>query len=77
MASNHPPSAEDYAQAGLPWFAFSGKDQAALPADKPLAKLFKEMTGATLPGSQDVEAGALVKLGPGASADRVDARRQL
>ncbi len=75
-APNHPPTAEDYAQAGLPWFAFYGKDQAALPGGKPLkrvkslAKLFKEMTGATLPGSQDVETGAPVKLGPAAQGHR-------
>jgi hypothetical protein len=75
-APNHPPTAEDYARAGLPWFAFYGKDQAALPGGaplkrvQPLAKLFKEMTGAILPGSQDVETGAPVKLGPGAKGHR-------
>lgn len=75
-APNHPPTAKDYAQAGLPWFAFYGKDQEALPGGeplrhlKPLAKLFKEMTDAILPGSQDVETGAPVKLGPGAQGHR-------
>ena len=75
-APDHPPTARDYARAGLPWFAFYGKDQAALPGGKPLervkplAKLFKEMTGATLPGSQDVETGAPVRLGPGAKGHR-------
>lgn len=75
-APNHPPSAQDYARAGLPWFAHYGRDQAALPGGVPLkrvkslAKLFKEKTGACLPGSQDVATGVPVKLGPGADGPR-------
>jgi hypothetical protein len=75
-APNHPPTAKDYSDAGLPWFEYYGKDQAALPGGAKLAgvksvgDLFKKMTGATLPDSQDVEIGAPKALGPGSKGPR-------
>ena len=75
-APNEPPTAKEYSEAGLPWFDYYGKDQAALPGGtrfggvKSVANLFKTMTGATLPNSQDVETGKPVRLGPSPNATR-------
>ena len=75
-ALNEPPTAKAYSDAGLPWFEYYGKDQAALPGGvklggvKSVANLFKQMTGATLPNSQDVETGAPRPLGPGMKGPR-------
>ncbi len=75
-APNEPPTAKEYSDAGLPWFEYYGKDQAALPGGSKLggvesvAKLFKKMTGANLPNSQDVETGAPKPLGPGSKGPR-------
>ena len=75
-ALNEPPTAKAYSDAGLPWFEYYGKDQAALPGGaklggvKSVANLFKKMTGATLPNSQDVETGAPRPLGPGMKGPR-------
>lgn len=62
-APTHPPSAQDYAREGLPWFELYGKDQAPLQGGAPfrqvksLAQMFEEKTGAALPGSTDVQPG--------------------
>jgi hypothetical protein len=62
-AQTHPPSAQDYAVAGLPWFDLYGSGQSPLPGGaalrqvKSLAKVFEEKTGAALPGSKDVVTG--------------------
>lgn len=75
-ALNEPPTAKAYSDAGLPWFEYYGKDQAALPGGvkfdgvKSVANLFKKMTGATLPNSQDVETGTPRPLGPGTKGPR-------
>jgi len=75
-APNEPPTAKAYSDAGLPWFEYYGKDQAALPGStklagvKSVADLFKKETGATLPNSQDVETGTPLHIGPGANAPR-------
>ncbi|MDA1099218.1 MAG: hypothetical protein O2967_09575 [Proteobacteria bacterium] len=75
-APNEPPTAKEYSEAGLPWFEYYGKDQAALPGGarfggvKSVANLFEKMTGATLPNSQDVETGNPVRLGPSPNAPR-------
>lgn len=75
-ALNEPPTAKAYSDAGLPWFEYYGKDQAALPGGaklggvKSVANLFKKMTGATLPNSQDVETGAPRPVGPGMKGPR-------
>lgn len=59
-APTHPPSAQDYAKAGLPWFDVFGGDQPPLPGGarlrqvKSLAQIFAEKTGAPLPGSVDI-----------------------
>ncbi|MBM3535672.1 MAG: hypothetical protein FJX60_21885 [Alphaproteobacteria bacterium] len=75
-ARNQPPTAKEYSDAGLPWFEYYGKDQTAISGStklsgvKSVANLFKQMTGATLPNSQDVETGKPVRLGPGPNAPR-------
>lgn len=62
-APTHPPSAQDYAGAGLRWFDLYGGDQTPLPGGAPfrqvksLAQIFEEKTGAALPGSADVQPG--------------------
>lgn len=67
-APTHPPSAQDYARAHLPWFDTYAVDQ-ALPGSDILAGLasvgamHKTLTGAPLPGSQDVVTGRPVRLG--------------
>jgi hypothetical protein len=73
---NEPPSAKAYSDAGLPWFEYYGKDQEALTGGtklgsvKSVAKLFKELTGAVLPNSQDVDTGLPKPIGPGAKRPR-------
>ena len=75
-ALNHPPTAQDYARAGLPWFEYYGADQTALPGSQKLsgvrsvASMFKKKTGATLPNSQDVKTVAPKPVGPGKSSGR-------
>ena len=75
-ASNMPPTAKDYTQAGLPWFEHYGVDQSALEGSERLAKvksvatLFNEFTGADLPDSLDFIVGTPVALGPGARGPR-------
>lgn len=75
-ALNEPPTAKAYSDAGLPWFEYYGKDQTALPGGvkfdgvKSVANLFKKMTGATLPNSQDVETGSPRLVGPGMKGPR-------
>lgn len=70
VAPNRPPTAQEYAQAGLPWFAWYGVDQ-PLPGGKTLAGvksvggLHKEKTGAELPHSKDVDTGEPITLGAG------------
>jgi len=75
-ALNYPPTAQDYASAGLPWFDYYGADQTALPGSKKLsgvksvASMFKKKTGATLPHSQDVWTAAPKPIGPGKPSGR-------
>lgn len=75
-ALNHPPTAQDYALAGLPWFDYYGADQTALPGSNKLsgvtsvASMFKHKTGATLPHSQDVKTPAPKPVGPGKPSGR-------
>lgn len=75
-APNEPPTAKEYSDAGLPWIEYYGKDQAALPGGSKLsevesvANLFKKMTGANLPNSQDVETGTPKPVGPGSKGPR-------
>jgi len=70
-APNHPPTAKEYSDAGLPWVQYYGKDQAALPGSKKLAgvksisKMFEDLTGAVAQYKQDVETSAPKPLGPG------------
>lgn len=69
-ALNEPPSAKDYAEAGLPWFDYYAKDLQPLPGGntlagvKSVATVFGEKTGAELVGSADVTTGKPVILGP-------------
>ena len=69
-ASNEPPTAKDYSEAGLPWFDYYAKDLQALPGSdtlagvKSVAGTFKDKTGAQLVGSTDVQTGKPVILGP-------------
>jgi len=75
-AKNFPPTAKEYTAAGLPWFEYYGIDQASLPGSEELAavksvgSLFKTITGAQLPDSEDIETGKPRKLGVGANKDR-------
>ena len=75
-AHNQPPTAQDYARAGLPWFEHYGNDQAALPGRGPLqhvksvATIFHQKTGTVLPNSEDVTPGPIHKLGPGSDRPR-------
>lgn len=70
-APNPPPTPQDYARAGLPWFDCYGNDQPFLPGGTKLtnirsvATLFEEKTGATLPNSGDVATGAPKSIGLG------------
>ena len=73
---NEPPTARDYSEAGLPWFEYYGKDQKALPGSatlagvKSVAKMFKKITGATMPGTADIKTGTPMAIGPGAREAR-------
>lgn len=74
---NEPPTAREYSEAGLPWFEYYGKDQVALPGSttlagvKSVAKMFKKLTGSTMPQSTDVITKAPTAIGPGARKARV------
>lgn len=56
-----PPTARDYARAGLPWFEQYGADQPPLPGGAELGKarsvaaIREEKTGAALPDSGDID----------------------
>ncbi len=76
-ATLHPPSARDYADAGLPWFDYYGIDAIRLGADvdamlggkalagmTSLSTLFKETTGSELAWTDDVETPKPVALSP-------------
>jgi hypothetical protein len=71
-----PPSAQDYARAGLPWFQHYGRGAESLPGSDRLAgvksvgALLGEKTGAALHGSDDVATPNPVRLGPGAKGPR-------
>ena len=75
-AQDFPPTAQDYAAAGLPWFDWYGKDQAVLPGSGKLSGVtsvagkFKDKTGATLPNSHDVATPVPKPLGPGVKGPR-------
>jgi len=64
-----PPSAADYAAAGLPWFDYYGGDRAALKGAERLGKLksVREMgekkAETPLPENQSVEPGPVITLG--------------
>ncbi|CCD90946.1 putative integral membrane protein [Bradyrhizobium sp. ORS 375] len=69
-APHHPPTAQEYSKAGLPWFDYYGCDQASLPGGEKLAsiasvgELFKKKTGAAMPNCEDVETGVPKIVGP-------------
>jgi hypothetical protein len=69
-ASNEPPSAKEYSEAGLPWFDYYAADLQALPGSdalsgvKSVAEIFKDKTGAQLTGSTDVQTAKPIILGP-------------
>jgi len=71
-----PPSAQDYARAGLPWFQHYGRGAELPPGSDRLARvksvsaLHEEKTGAALHGSDDVATPKPVRLGPGAKGPR-------
>ena len=77
-ALNHPPTAQDYSRARLPWFEYYGADQTTLPLPggaklsgiKSVASIFKNKTGATLPNSQDVKTTPPQAVGPGKHGPR-------
>jgi hypothetical protein len=75
-APSAPPTAEEYTEAGLPWFEYYGKDQQVLPGSATLAgvmsvgALFKKFTGATMSGSGDVNTGKPKAIGPSAQTPR-------
>ena len=60
-APDHPPTAREYTNAGLPWFDYYGFDQTGLPGSEKLADLasvatkFTQQTGSTLPDSDDLD----------------------
>lgn len=60
-AKNLPPTAKEYTDSGLPWFEYYGNDQNSLPGSDKLAGiqsvggLFKKITGAQLPDSQNID----------------------
>jgi hypothetical protein len=77
MPPTLPPSAAAYSNAGLPWFEHYGCDtdtplpgSTALQLPPSVAELHKTKTGLPLPDSEDVETGAVHKLGPGARASK-------
>ncbi|PCD75723.1 hypothetical protein [Pseudothioclava arenosa] len=71
-----PPSAEDYARAGLPWFQHYGRGAEPLHGSDRLAgvksvgTLHSEKTETSFPGSHDVATPEPVRLGPGAKGPR-------
>lgn len=71
-----PPSAQDYARAGLPWFQHYGRGAEPLPGSDRLAKvksvgtLHGAKTGTDLPGSGDLLTPKPVRVGPGAKNPR-------
>jgi hypothetical protein len=75
-ALNEPPTAEDYARSGLPWFAYYAKDLIPLPGSpllgevKPVGQVFAGKTGATFPNPTDVATTKPVVLGPGKAGPR-------
>ena len=68
-----PPTAQDYAKYGLPWFDYAAKGQEALAGAEALTMLktvgeVAEGKGLDpLPGNETVDPGPLVKLGPDAA----------
>ena len=70
-------TAREYSEAGLPWFEYYGKDQAALPGSATLAgvnsvaKMFKKITGNTMPQSADIVTKAPTEIDPEARKARV------
>lgn len=75
-ALDEPPTAKEYAEAGLPWYQYYGHDQKVLPGGdnftglKSVAELFDKVTGATLPNSQDLQTSVPQAIGPGAKGGR-------
>lgn len=71
-----PPSPEQYASAGLPWFDYYGSDRLSAPGSEQLAgvktvsNIFEEKTGAAMPGNADVLTGKPVALGTGKGLHR-------
>ncbi len=76
-ATPFPPSAQDYADAGLPWFDYYGVDVESAPRGlealpgakrlgglKSLSKMFKETTGSDLAWAEDIETPEPVVLSP-------------
>lgn len=67
-APNHPPTAMQYTEAGLPWFDYYGSDHSALLGSKILGEvksvgaLHKAFTGADQPDSQDINTGKPVEI---------------
>jgi hypothetical protein len=67
-----PPTAEQYCEAGLPWFDYYGVDQATLPGSAalanvvPVAQMYETKAGQPLPDAIDAEAARPIKIGPGA-----------
>jgi hypothetical protein len=72
-----PPTAKEYAQAGLPWFAYYGAGAPAVEGSGILAKLKsvvqmgKEKGDAPLPENASVTAGPIVELRKGLGKDEV------
>ncbi len=73
-----PPSARDYAAAGLPWFEHYGRGARPLPGGaklkglKSVATLHPKKTAEPLPGSGDVATGQPVAVGPGVPPVQLD-----
>lgn len=76
-AFNEPPTVDDYARAGLPWFEYYAKDLIPLSGSplletvKPVGQVFADKTGADLFGSSDVQTGKPVIVGPGRVGPRL------
>jgi hypothetical protein len=72
-----PPTSEEYARAGLPWFEYYAADQRALEGGeriggvKSVAQLGKEKGEVPLPENVSVEVGNVVRLRPGLRKDQV------
>lgn len=75
-ASNEPPTAKEYSEAGLPWFDYYASDLEALPGSnelagvKSVAKVFQDKTGAQLAGSSDVQTAKPIILHPDSPGPR-------